>query len=372
MVVAHAQARQGASNVTMRNIVTSMRLVSEMDWADFFEEVSLVDARLRTASDFAAMDFPTRNEYRSAVEVLARGSALDELEVTEAALDQAAHGETDFERDPGYALIGAGRAVLERTIGFAPPARLRLWRGLRGLGLGGYLAAILLVSLGLVSLALSWVPGIGPYTYVLLSVLALVVASVPGTALVNMVVTRAVRPRPLPGLELAQGVPDHLRTLVAVPVILSDPTDLEGQLERLEVHHLSSTDGALHYALLSDGPDAELETTPDDAPLIAAAIAGISRLNAAYPSAGGDRFLLLHRRRVWNPGEGVWMGWERKRGKLTELNRLLRGAQDTTFLQRDVTPPKSPRASATSSRSMPTRACCATRCGAWSARWRIL
>ena len=138
-------------------------------------------------------------------------------------------------------------------------------------------------------------------------------------------------PKPLPALDLSAGIPQHLRTLVAVPVLLRTTDDIAEQIERLEVHHLSSTGRAVHYALLSDGPDAATETVADDATLIAVATEAIARLNARYPSEDGDRFYFLHRRRLWNPSEDVWMGWERKRGKLAELNRLLRGATDTSF-----------------------------------------
>ena len=330
-VVQHAQLRQGATNVTMRNIVTSMRLISELDWADFFEEVSIIDTRLRAASDFAAMDFATRNQYRTAIEILARGSQLSESEVAEAALDHAARGATAQTLDPGFGLIGAGRPALEDAINYTPTNNMRLHGQLRRLGLGGYLGAIALVSGGILAAAL-WVSGAQGLALVALAITGLAAATDAGSALVNLTVTRIVAPKLLPGLDLAAGVPSHLRTLIAVPVLLSDAADLEAQIERLEVHHLSSTHGALHYALLSDGPDAASETTALDEVLIAAATAGIARLNATYPSENGDRFLLLHRKRQWNPSEGVWMGWERKRGKLAELNRLLRGATDTSFL----------------------------------------
>ena len=337
-VVASAQSRQVASNVTMRNIVTSMRQVSETDWADFFEAVSPVDARLRAASGFAALDFASRNRYRSAIEVLARCSARDEISVAEAALAQAALGATGPEQDPGHALIGAGRGALEAAIGFAPPVGLRVRRGVLRLGLGGYLAAIALASGLLLWLALS-LTGLGGGWAALLAVLGALAATEAGTALVNLAVTRSFGPMPLPALDLAQGVPDHLRTLVAVPVILTDTDDLARELERLEVHHLSSTGGAMHYALLTDGPDAATEQTEADGPLIRAALAGIAALNARYPTDRGDRFLLLHRRRLWNPAQRCWMGWERKRGKLTELNRLLRGATDTSFMVFDEARP---------------------------------
>ncbi|PZX48780.1 cyclic beta-1,2-glucan synthetase [Cereibacter changlensis] len=337
-VVDRAQARQGASNVTMRNLVTSMRTLSELDWAVFFEEISRVDARLGAESEFAAMDFATRDSYRAAIETLARGSSASELEVTRAALDQAAEGLTARMRDPGHALVGAGRAALEARIGYRAPWRSRTLRQIGRVGLGGYGAAIGLTSAALLA-ASGWalaVLGLHAVALVPLGLLALLPATDAATALVNLVVTRGVAPAPLPGLDLALGVPERLRTLVAVPVLLTGPQDLAEHLERLEVHHLSSVGGAVHYALLSDGPDAATETTPADAALISAAGAGIARLNALYPSSHGDRFLLLHRRRCWNASEGCWMGWERKRGKLDELNRLLRGADDTSFLPATV------------------------------------
>ncbi|WP_333826346.1 GH36-type glycosyl hydrolase domain-containing protein [Pararhodobacter sp.] len=342
-MVQRAQNRQGASNVTMRNIVTSMRLISEMDWPDFFESVSPVDARLRaepetgpeTAPGFAAMDFASRNLYRTEIETLARGSGMNEVAVTEAALAFAATGETPAARDPGHGLIGPGRRALEARIGYRPPLSQRLRRRLARLGLPGYLAATVLACLAVLGLALllSGVLAGAPWWLVpALCLAGLAPAFEAGSALVNLIVTRMVPPRRLPGLELAEGIPPQMRCLVAVPVLLDTVTDLNACIERLEVHHLSSTEGALHYALLADGPDAATETRPQDAELVARAGHAIARLNAAYPSPDGDRFLFLYRRRQWNPAMGVWMGWERKRGKLSELNRLLRGAQDTSFM----------------------------------------
>ena len=333
-VVVHALQRQGASNVTMRNIVTSLRIISELDWAAFFEQVSLVDTRLRDGSDFAAMDFATRNNYRTAIEDLARGSGCDELEVASTALELAATGDGPRERDPGHVLVGQGRPLIETALNYAPPVSKRLFRLVGRMGLPGYLGAIAAVTVALLALTL-WAVGL---PVVALLLLALWPAADAATAVVNHIITRRVVPRPLPGMQLVGGVPDDLRTLVAVPVLLDSPTDLLAQIERLEVHYLSSIGGAVHYALLSDGPDAPTEQTPQDATLIAAATAAIARLNQTYPVDGTPRFLLLHRRRLWNLSENRWMGWERKRGKLAELNHLLRGATDTTFLPGTTVP----------------------------------
>ena len=155
-------------------------------------------------------------------------------------------------------------------------------------------------------------------------------------ALVNRGVTLFVHPVPLPGLELRDGVPESLRTLVAVPTLLTTQEEIAAQVERLEIHHLASPEGDLHFALLSDWIDADAERADGDAELVAVAREGIEGLNRRYgPTPAGPRFLLLHRRRVWNDSERRWIGWERKRGKLHELNRLLRGATDTTFMDLD-------------------------------------
>jgi cyclic beta-1,2-glucan synthetase len=332
-VISNTQTRLGASNVTMRNIVTSMRRASEIDWADFFEEVSLVDARLRSDTTYPAMDFATRNRYRTEIEILAQYAPLTEGEVTDAALAKAERGDAEHRRDPGYWLIGEGRPALEAAIRFRHPLRLRLVRGIGHSGLGGYIAALVAMAIAILApvLALMAAAGAALPALMALGLLGAAPAVELATAIVNTVITRSVPPKPLPGLDLARSIPPHLRTLVAVPVLLRDADDIADEIERLEVHHLSSTGGAVHYALLSDGPDSATETDPKDARLIAEAAAAIARLNDRYPGADGDRFHFLHRHRLWNPAEGVWMGWERKRGKLVELNRLLRGTTDTSY-----------------------------------------
>lgn len=341
-VVEYAQQRQGTANVTVRNIVTSMRLMNDIDWADLFESVSLIDERMRAQSNFAGMDFPTRNLYRSAIEQLARGSDASELEITDHALEAArlsigtAADTADAERvgDPGYHLIAEGRRALERTIAFRPPLGMRISRFDVGLGIGGYVGAIALTAILLEAGAL-WMLGLprDPWWAAAAVAVGLLPAVEVATGLVDRVVTRCFGAAALPGLDLRNGVPPSLRTLVAVPILLAGEDDLLAEVERLEVHFLSGNGGDLTFALLSDGVDAATEVLDADGPLLATASAAIDALNSRHgPGPDGDRFLLLHRRRIFDAGENCWMGWERKRGKLHELNRLLRGADDTTFV----------------------------------------
>ncbi len=342
IVVQHAQQRQGASNVTIRNIITSMRLISDIDWADLFESVSLVDALLSDSGNFAQMDFATRDLYRSAIEHLARGSAVSERDIAQAALAAARMGAGDgasaieAERlsDPGYHLIAQGRPALERTIGFRPPARLHLSRLTGRMGIGGYGVAIGGVTLALLGLVGWLLSGMGLANSLLYPFLALALwpASESATAIVNRAIGWGFGAASLPGLELAGGVPQNLRTLVVVPTLLVGQAQLLEEIERLEVHHLSGAGGDITFALLTDGRDADSETLESDTALLDLGLEAIAALNRRHgPGPAGDRFLLLNRQRRFNAREGVWMGWERKRGKLAELNRLLRGARDTSF-----------------------------------------
>ena len=337
--------RQATMNVTVRNVITSMRLISWFDWAQFVESVSLVDEVLRARSSFGEMDFPTRDRYRHIIEELARGSGLTELEVARqaAAMADDARSADDAEPslaarrgDPGYYLISDGRSAFERTLHVRVPVAGRLRRAyLRG-ATSGYLGTLALVTALILAVPflLSRDGGGVAVGTVVVAILALAPASDLAMALVNRAVTIVLGPRPLPRLDLDDGVPSGLRTLVVVPTLLTSEADVEAQVGSLEVHYLGNREGDLRFALLSDWLDAPTEQVPGDDELLAAAAAAIDRLNERHGEApgGGARFLLFHRKRTWNEAEGCWMGWERKRGKLHELNALLRGSATTGIL----------------------------------------
>ncbi len=341
--VVHAEhQRQGAVNASIRNVITSLRLISSVDWPRFVEGVSLVDALLGSSSNFAALDFSTRDLYRHRIEDLARGSPHTELEVARCAIEQTAQGDARQPRslDPGYYLIAEGRGTLERALRYRTPWTGRLAHWMRAAGLTGYLGVIAALTLAIMVLALAaigftsttlTIAGTGAALCALLC--AAVIASDAAIAAVNLLVMRFCQASILPALELADGIPPELRTVVAVPVLLTSAAEIDDQVRSLEVHFLASLDRDLRFALLSDWTDADAAQAPDDQALLDAAAAGIARLNTQHGQIGAEnRFLLLHRRRTWNERQRCWMGWERKRGKLHEFNRLLAGAMDTSFI----------------------------------------
>jgi cyclic beta-1,2-glucan synthetase len=338
-IVRDEHQKQGASNVTVRNIITSMRLLSDLDWTEFFESVSLVDAQLRASVEFEAMDFATRTLYRSAVEELARGSKMGEIAVAKAAIAAAARapigGADGRASDPGFHLIAEGRPALERQLGYRATARSWFRRVARSSGVPGYLLSIALLALVLLGLSVWSVAALGTshLQLALLGLVGILPALDIAVALVNRGAAGIFGATTLPALALRNGIPPEHRTLVVVPALLTTVDAVESQVEQLEVHFLASPDAELYFALLSDWVDAATESLPTDQVLLDTAMAAIAQLNKRYASAERPvPFLLLHRRRVWSAGERLWMGWERKRGKLHELNRLLRGKPDTNFI----------------------------------------
>lgn len=338
--------RHAANAASVRNVITSMRWIAAFDWKVFFESVSLVDQALRAHLDYDAMDFVSRDHYRHAIEALARGANRPELEIahealarTEAARNRPTESAEEADKQPcdlGFYLIGEGRRSFERAMGCAPGMRLRLMRAFIDVAAPGYIGTVIVFTMLVLTVPILLAAhGGAPLTgWIVLGLLALIPASNLAVALVNREVTTLVSPAILPRFEWPNGVPTECRTIVAVPTLLTGLSDVRDQVEQLEVRYLGNADGEVLFALLSDWCDAPTEHLQGDEEILTAARDGIARLNARYgPTPGGsDQFFVLHRARRWNETDGVWMGWERKRGKLHELNRLLRGATDTSFL----------------------------------------
>ncbi|WP_435171592.1 GH36-type glycosyl hydrolase domain-containing protein [Falsirhodobacter sp. 1013] len=334
-VVASEHVRQAATNVTMGNILRSLRLIDEVDWLSWFETVAVVCHTLREAEDYARLDKDTRNVYRETIERLARRSPLTEVGMAKLALDLSEGA------DPGPWLLGDRLPELRRAAAYRPSPKEHvqaLWRRTGWVGLAAP------VGLGAAAIAalMIWTLTASLGVLGVLFLLALLPASEAATALLHRAVGWAFPPARLPSYDFSRGIPERARTLVVIPCLLSSRDEIDALLRNIELHYLSNSQGAIDFALLSDWTDCAEPHRADDGPLLGHATGGIDALAARY-SATGRRFFLLHRRRIHNAREGVWMGWERKRGKLVELNALLRGDPDTSFLPSGPRPPASVR-----------------------------
>ncbi|VTT97780.1 glycosyltransferase 36 : Cellobiose phosphorylase OS=Singulisphaera acidiphila (strain ATCC BAA-1392 / DSM 18658 / VKM B-2454 / MOB10) GN=Sinac_1249 PE=4 SV=1: Glycoamylase: CBM_X: Glyco_transf_36: GT36_AF: CBM_X: Glyco_transf_36: GT36_AF [Gemmataceae bacterium] len=335
-VLRREHRRQAANQVSVGHSVMSLRLLHAIDWTEFFERVSLVEAALRTdpTGVYPRQELATRNRYRQAVEEIAKAAKRDEADVARLALERAARGATPREKHVGYHLVAEGRKPFARELGCRFPFRLRWRRFLTDRPHTAYFGSLALVTALIVAGVVAAAAGAGAPAWLL--ALAALAVLLPATdvavAVVNATVCRVLPPRVLPKLDFTAGVPAEFATVVVIPGMLTRPESAAALCERLELHYLANPDPRLKFALLTDWADAPTGTTPKDDALVAAAVAGIRRLNERHAPDGQGLFFLFHRKRQFNAAEGAWMGWERKRGKLEEFNRLLRGATDTSYV----------------------------------------
>ncbi len=313
--------------------IRSLRSLETTDWKHFFEAVSATEHILRTdpADSYARMDFETRDLYRKAVEDLAARSDVSETAVATRAIRCARDGDDAPANHVGHYLIGAGRSLLEHRLAYRPPWKIRLRRLLTGHPTAAYVGSILLLTLLAETLLARHLWSLGPFTALLAVGLAGVPAWTVAVSLMNGLVTRLLPPTMLPKLDCEDGIPADAPTLVAVPALLTSADEIETLVRALEIRFLANPDPHLRFALLTDFGDAAAAVLPEDAPLLQLATERMQALNARYGAPDRSPFHLLHRPRRWSASEGCWMGWERKRGKLSDLNRLLTGDAGGAF-----------------------------------------
>jgi cyclic beta-1,2-glucan synthetase len=345
-LVQEEHQRQAAAQVTVGNIITSMRLLSTLDWKDFFETVSLIDPELAKdpAGVYSRMDFVTRDRYRHVVERISKGAKKSEPEIARAALRMAeearAAGEDAAHAHVGYFLIAEGVARLEAEAAYRPRLGERVRRAIKRHPSFAYLGTLTVLTTLIIGFTVSYGLRVQPSLLILAiaTLLVLIPASDLALSMLNWAVTHFFEPRLLPNIDLSKGVPAEARTMVVVPVIFSDLESVAGLIDKLEIAYLANHDENLHFALLSDFADGSSEGVPGDKEILAAATDGIEQLNQQYSAQQPIRFHLFHRPRQWCETEGKWIGWERKRGKLREFNQLLRGKRGASFILATASP----------------------------------
>jgi cyclic beta-1,2-glucan synthetase len=331
---------QAADQVSVSHTINSLRFLGALDWREFVEALSQVEQTLRLdpAAVYEKMDFFTRDRYRHAVEGIARHSQLLESEVARKAVELAEasareKGIQDRTAHVGFYLIDKGLAALERAAEMRQPWETVLERRIHRFPLAFYAGGVLtftgLGTLGLIQPARAL--EVQGWKMVFFCLVFLFCSSQLAVALMNWLSTFLVKPRLLPRLDYCDGIAPECRTMVVVPTLLTSSSAVARLVESLELHYLANRDKHLYLGLLTDFMDAPEETRPEDKSLLRLARAGVEMLNAKYQSDRPNIFFLFHRPRRWNGVEGRWIGYERKRGKLTEFNALLRGGSNECF-----------------------------------------
>jgi cyclic beta-1,2-glucan synthetase len=319
----------------------SLRDLGQASWKDILEPLMVVGEVLRKdpADAYSQMDRESRELYRDKLINIAEHSDCSEMEVAQEALTLAKQAHQRTYADPrvglreshvGYYLVDKGTGLLQQKVGFRPPFIQKIQGWARKYPEEFFLSGIEILTLAIMAVAVLFLTNSSSSpSLVLFSVLILLLTSSESAVQVmNYLVTALLPSEILPKLNFSEGVPDDCVTMVAVPSLLLNENQVRGLVENLEVRFLGNHDPNIHFALLTDLPDTR-EPAREDSPLINLCADLIRELNDKYASREEGSFFLFHRHRIYNPRERAWMGWERKRGKLLDLNKLLRGQYDS-------------------------------------------
>ncbi|HEV2711259.1 MAG TPA: glucoamylase family protein [Edaphobacter sp.] len=319
-----------------------LRRMDQAEWRPVLEPLIAFDSILREdpAGAFAKMEDETRSMYHQRVAEMASHANLSEVATAQAALQLARESLGMSHADErvalrkshvGYYLLAEGVPQLHHRIGYHPPLVERLRGMMRQWNeefyiLGTFTLSVLLIT----AIILPLVPHHDYWAVIGALLFALLPVTQGAVDLVNGSITALLKADPLPKLDFSKGVPAEMTALVIVPTLLMNEKQVTELFEELEARYLANQDPNIHFGLLTDLPDTTTRPPEeDDSPLVLLALRLVDELNAKYATQEGGSFFLLHRHRVFNARQGVWMGWERKRGKLLDLNKLLVHSFDT-------------------------------------------
>lgn len=332
--------KQASDQVSVSNSIGSLRFLTAMNWREFVETISIVEQILRedTSDTYIKMDFATRDRYRHVVEQIAKNSLISESDVARLAIDLSSEGLLKYSHGDrathvGFYLIDKGLPELEKRAQMRVPFRIFFRRFLGRFPLLLYLGTIMVITLATALGLLLKVKSDNLNGWILLPVAFVFIlgASSLAVALANWLSTLLAHPHPLPRMDFSLEIPPEFSTLVIIPTMLTSVQNVADLVEFLEIRFLANRDNNLHFGLLTDFRDAQEERTPGDDELLELAQKGIEELNDKYRGVRGGIFFLFHRPRYFNPEEQIWMGYERKRGKIADLNAFLRGGAKDCF-----------------------------------------
>ena len=329
--------QQAVDQVSISNSIGSLRELEAIDWRKFVEALSIVEQTLLgdPAGVYGGMDFGTRDDYRHVIEKTARRTTMTEHAVARQAVQLARQNPVNPASDErpahvGFFLVDQGLPELEHATQMRPSMTAGAARFALNFPLTLYLGAIVLLAAATTGGVLWHVELAGGREWAV-GCLLFVGATHLAVSVVNWLVTLSIKPHRLPRMDFSTGIPPEFNTLVAIPTMAGNVRNVNLLLEGLEVRYLANRDENLRFCLLTDFGDAAQQHLPEDESILQLAQAGIEALNAQYRADGGDIFFLFHRPRRWNSQEDTWMGYERKRGKLADLNAFLRGGAHDKF-----------------------------------------
>lgn len=343
---------QAARQVSIGNIITGLKLVSDLDWADMFESLSQVESIMRRdpGNIYPMMDFESRDYYRHEIEKLARTFDTSEIYVAGKAVECASEIAKAVPVPPaghvGYYLVGKGKSILADRLRTHYKSGRKFMHIVKEHRFFLYISLFLLSTIFLTSYFCYYANSrsirSNIFYIILIALLTLVPCSEIANTVLNSILSHVFKPSTLPKLELKEGITERLSTIVIMPTLLTNEKRVRDLLEQLEVYFLGNRDEHLFFALVGDFKDSAGQYDKGDNDIVNAALAGIKELNHRYANGNRDIFYYFQRQRKYNTSQRKWMGWERKRGAIVELVKLFKSNGETGFSIMSCTKDKLP------------------------------
>ncbi|PRR78185.1 N,N'-diacetylchitobiose phosphorylase [Clostridium liquoris] len=333
--------RQALFRMLMGNSITGIREASSFDWKESFEKLSYLEQVLREdpANIYSKMDFTSRDYYRQEIEKLARYMKLGETFVAKKAIECAMESK-DTEDKPygkhvGYYIIDEGKECLKNKIGFKDKGLEKIKNVNEYRKVDYYIGFIILATIVLacilVYINLFNYYFMAPWQYVIGFLFLLIPISELVISITNWSINHLSKPTFIPKLEFKESIPGEYSTIVVIPTLLNSEKRVKELINDLEVYYLANNSENIYYAILGDFKDSKNEYEEQDKNIVQCGLDGIRGLNKKYSNDGSDIFYFFNRYRQYNEKEDIWLGWERKRGKLMEFNNLIRGDKNTSY-----------------------------------------
>ncbi|NTW72830.1 MAG: glycosyl transferase, partial [Eubacteriaceae bacterium] len=340
---------QAVSTVSIGNCIVSLKYVSSLNWVNLFESTSHLEKILQQDPDgtYLLMDVDSRNYYRLRIEKLAKYYGVSELHIAREAIGLAKEAFLEFVQNSdesnqakrkshvGYYLLGNGLKSLENRQKGETTRVTKIKRSI-----SSYPGIIYMGSIGVITAliikfaidyAMNFLDSNQVYFAIIVGLVVLIPASEMAISIMNWLVPKIKKPAVFPRIELKDGIPEMMSTMVVMPALITDKKRVIELLENMEDHYLANSDENLYFALIGAFKDSENSTNKEDKSVLAEAFSGIRALNLKYANQEKDIFYFYNRLRTFNENDNTWTGWERKRGALMEFNEMLLGSQETSF-----------------------------------------
>ncbi len=307
--------------VSIGNSITSIKKIQRINFLEIFEKINGVEEILRQDPShvYEKMEDKTKEYYRNRIKEISKKTKISEIYIAKKALElsQSANTENNKQAHIGYYLINQGINELYDVLQYKTSRQMSSKDKTRAYLLG-IIALSILLSLGISSL-------------IKLNVISFLVFLIPSSEIViqvmQYVLSKVVKPKPIPKLDYSHGIDEQHKTMVIIPTILKSKEKVQELMRKLEVFYLANQSENIYFTLLGDCSESSQRQEEVDLEIMKEGEEQVKNLNAKYEQKQDKMpiFSFIYRKRVWNEKEGSYLGWERKRGMITQFNDYLLG-----------------------------------------------